>query len=66
MNVQHCRYCGDFYRIDDDQMAVETDDGWVLNICRPCQTEVLETAWQDLPDYYLPFREEENDAEDKV
>ena len=62
MNVQQCRYCGDFYRIDDDEMAIETDDGWVLDICRQCHTDVLESAWQDLPDYYLPlldFHEEE-------
>ncbi|MCY3739950.1 MAG: hypothetical protein OXH00_02910 [Candidatus Poribacteria bacterium] len=58
MDVQHCRYCGDFYRIDDDEMAIETDDGWVSDVCRSCQTEILENAWQDLPDFYFPFTEE--------
>ena len=53
MDVQRCRYCGDFYRIDDNEMAVETDDGWVIDICRQCHTEfnleaeALEDAWQD-------------------
>ena len=61
MDVQHCRYCGDFYRIDDDEMAVETSDGWVLDICRQCHTEVLENAWQDLPDYYSPIFQEDTD-----
>ncbi|MCG9132757.1 hypothetical protein J5I95_13850 [Candidatus Poribacteria bacterium] len=36
--VQQCRYCGDFYRIDDEDMAVENDDGWVSDICCQCQT----------------------------
>lgn len=53
MDVQHCRYCGDYYRIDDDEMAIETDDGWVSDVCRPCQAEynaeaqALDDAWQD-------------------
>ena len=43
-NVQRCRYCGDYYRSDDAEMAVETDDGWVSDICRPCQEECNESA----------------------
>ena len=49
--TQRCRYCGDFYRIYDDQRAIETDDGWVIDICRQCHTEfnceeeTLEAAW---------------------
>ena len=39
VQVQKCRYCGDSYRIGDENMAIETYDGWVSDICRPCQTE---------------------------
>jgi len=52
IQTQQCRYCGDFYRIDDNEMAIETDDGWVINICRQCQTEfnleerALDEAWE--------------------
>lgn len=71
--TQQCRYCGDFYRSDDNEMAIETelrgkgvlgnlevtqipypstDDGWIIDICRQCQTEfnieaqALDEAWQ--------------------
>ena len=50
--TQHCKYCGDFYRCDDDEMAIETDDGWIIDICRHCHTEfnseeeALSEAWQ--------------------
>lgn len=50
--IQQCRYCGEFYRIDDEEMAIETDDGWVIDICCQCHTEFnlaereLDEAWQ--------------------
>ena len=59
--TQHCKHCGDFYRCDDDQRAIETEDGWVIDICRPCHTEfnieeqALEDAWQT---YYQQLDEE--------
>lgn len=28
--TQQCRDSGDFYRTDDDESAVETDDGWII------------------------------------
>lgn len=60
--TQRCRYCGDFYRIDDDASPIETDDGWVIDICRQChnefncEEEALEEAWQT---YYQQLLEEE-------
>ena len=60
--TQRCRYCGDFYRIDDDERAIETDDGWVIDIgFRHCHTEfnieeqALSEAWQT---YYQQLDEE--------
>lgn len=51
--ILQCRCCGDFYRRNDEDMeTIETDDGWVSDICRQCQTEfnlealALEDAWQ--------------------
>ena len=49
--TQHCKHCGDFYRCDDEDMAIETEDGWVIDICRQCHTEfnseeqALDEAW---------------------
>ena len=51
--TQRCRSCGDFYRIEDEEQGIDTDDVWVIDICRQCQTEfnieeqALEDAWQD-------------------
>lgn len=59
--IQQCQYCGDFYRTDDAEIAIEMDDGWGINICYQCQTEfnleelALEDAWNL---YYQPFDEE--------
>ena len=50
--TQHCKYCGDFYRCDDKELAIETQDGWIIDICRQCHTEfnceeqALSEAWQ--------------------
>ena len=52
--TQLCRYCGEFYRMDDETIrkspdtgtvsgaseSIETDEGWVIDIgFRQCQTE---------------------------
>ena len=65
--TQRCRYCGDFYRIDNDERAIETDDGWVSDIgFRQCQTEfhlaerALDEAWQL---YYQQLDSENNNTE---
>ena len=62
--TQRCRCCGDFYRIDNDERAIETDDGWVINICRQCHTEfnreelAPDEAWQ----LYYQHLDEETEA----
>lgn len=39
--IQRCRDCGDFYRIDDEEMqTIETDDGWGIEICRQCADDL--------------------------
>ena len=38
--IQQCRHCRDFYRMDDDDMAMENDDGaLVSDVCRQCSDE---------------------------
>jgi len=52
IETQRCRSCGDFYRIEDEEITIETDDGWVIDICRQCHTDFniaereLYEAWQ--------------------
>lgn len=51
--IQECKHCGDFYRSDDDEIAIDFDDGWVsagwvTNACRQCQTEFHNSESLDL------------------
>lgn len=60
--IQQCRHCRDFYRMDDDDMAMENDDGaLVSDVCRQCSDEfkhaerALDEAW------HLDFQQLDND-----
>ena len=63
IQTQRCRYCGDFYRIYDNELAIETEDGYrVIDIgfrqCHTeftCEEEALEAAWHT---YYQQLDEE--------
>ena len=61
--IQQCRYCQDFYRMDDETMSIETDEGWVSDICRQCHNEFnlaereLDSAWQN---FYQQLCQEEH------
>lgn len=48
--TQLCRYCGDFYRRNDDDMeTLETDEGWGIDIgFRRCHAEIYREAQQPL------------------
>jgi len=64
MRIQLCRYCGDFYRMDDEQQVIETDDGWVSDICRQCTDEINREAHQPLDDawdFYQQLCDENTD-----
>lgn len=48
--TQLCRYCLDFYLMDDETMSLETDDGWGSDICRQCSDEINREEQQPLDD----------------
>lgn len=48
--TQLCRYCGDFYRIEDETMSIQTNDGWGIDICCQCHEEINREAQEPLDD----------------